>query len=94
MKSKFAGWIGSLLLVAGEQSAVLHINDGIIRLGGESSSANMLYAGSALSRLLIGSDDPEEVIREEGMQCTGSAKELVCALFPYLYPMMSHWDEY
>lgn len=92
--SYFVDWSGSLLLDAGEQSAVLTIVDGKIKLGVETNSANTLHAGAATARLLIGSDEPEEIIRHERMQCTGNAHELVCALFPILYPMMSHWDEY
>ncbi len=60
----------------------------------KTSSENILQAGAALSRLLIGSDEPDEIIQQEGMQCSGNAQELVCVLFPNLYPMMSHWDEY
>lgn len=93
-KSQFAGWTGSLLLDSGEQPAFLRFDKGKITLGSETSSENILHAGAALSRLLIGSDEPEEIIRQEGMQCMGDAQELVCVLFPNLYPMMSHWDEY
>lgn len=94
VQSQFAGWDGSLLLDAGEQLAVLQITDGRINLGTEIHSPNTLQAGAALARLLIGSDNPEEIIQQEGMRRTGSAKELVRVLFPNLYPMMSHWDEF
>lgn len=94
MKSQFAGWTGSLLLDAGEQSGILTIVNGKIELGSETNSANILHAGAAMSRLLIGSDEPDEIIQQERMQCSGNAQELVCVLFPNLYPMMSHWDEY
>lgn len=93
-KSQFTGWTGSLFLDAREQSVLLRFDKGKITLGTETSSENILHAGAALSRLLIGSDEPEEIIRHEGMHCSGNAQELVCALFPNLYPMMSHWDEY
>ncbi|MBE0687655.1 MAG: GNAT family N-acetyltransferase [Anaerolineaceae bacterium] len=93
-KSQFAGWTGSLLLDAGEQSALLRFDRGKITLEVGSSSANTLHAGAALSRFLIGSDEPDEIIRQDGMQCSGKSQELVCLLFPNLYPMMSHWDEY
>jgi hypothetical protein len=93
-QSQFAGWTESLLLDTGEQSAILTIVDGKIKLGVETSSPNIFHAGAAMARLLIGSDEPDEIIRHEGMQCSGIALELVCALFPNLYPMMSQWDEY
>ncbi len=93
-QSQFADWKGTLLLDAGDKSSVITITNGKIRLGAETSSPNILHAGAALSRLLIGSDEPDEIIRQEGMHCSGIAQELVCVLFPNLYPMMSHWDEY
>ena len=92
--SYFVDWSGSLLLDAGEQTALLRFDRGKITLGTETSSENTLIAGAALSRLLIGSDEPEEIIQHEGMHCSGNAQELVCVLFPNLYPMMSHWIEY
>ena len=92
--SHFAVWNGSLLLDAGEQSALLRFNKRKITLGTETSSENILHAGAALSRLLIGSDEPEEIIRQGGMHCSGNVQELVYALFPNLFPMMSHWDEH
>jgi hypothetical protein len=44
--------------------------------------------------LLIGSDEPEEIIRQADMEVSGLALPLVRVLFPNLVPMMSHWDEY
>ena len=82
------------MLDAGEQSALLRFDKGKITLGTETSSENTLQAGATLSRLLIGSDEPDEIIQQEGMKCSGNAQELVRVLFPNLYPMMSHWDEY
>ena len=92
--SQFAGWQGSLLLDGGEQKATLLIEQGKIKITSEGTPENILYAGSDLARLLIGSDEPEEIIRQADMEYTGLAVPLVRVLFPNLYPMMSHWDEY
>jgi hypothetical protein len=58
------------------------------------ASQNCIHAGADLARLLIGSDEPDEIIRQAAMTCTGLAHPLLRILFPNLHPMMSHWDEY
>jgi predicted N-acetyltransferase YhbS len=92
--SRFAAWTGSLHLDAGEQQATLAFAAGRIRVTGETTGEHFLHAGPALARFLIGSDDAEEIIQQEGITCTEQTLELVKVLFPNLHPMMSHWDEY
>ncbi len=92
-ESCFAHWTGALLLDAGNQKATLGIAGGKIALSTE-TSPHTLHGGADIARFLIGSDEPEEIIRQAGMECAGLAQPLVQALFPNLYPMMSHWDEY
>lgn len=92
--SRFADWQGELLLDAGEQQASIHLLRGKVEVGAEAASGNMLRGGAELARFLIGSDEPDEIIRQAGMECTGLAQPLARVLFPNLYPMMSHWDEY
>ena len=92
--SHFEDWHGELSLDGGEEKANLKINIGKVQVGNHSQSRHSLHAGPALARLLIGSDEPEEVIREEGIQCKGTAMELAKVLFPNMHPMLSHWDEF
>jgi hypothetical protein len=93
-RSQFARWTGSLLLDGGSQQAMLRMNGGKIRLDTAGPAANVLHGGDALARLLIGSDEPDEVLRQEQMTCAGVALPLVCALFPNRSPMLSQWDEF
>ena len=92
-KSQFAEWRGQLLLDAGEQKATLEFEKGQVHVAEARAGENSLEGGAGIGRLLIGSDDPQEVIRQEGIVCTGHAAELAVALFPNLYPMLSQWDE-
>ncbi len=92
--SRFAGWQGSLLLDGGEQKAILQIGQGNVEITSEGDTQNILRGGADLARFLIGSDEPDEVIRQADMACSGLALPLVRVLFPNLHPMMSHWDEY
>jgi hypothetical protein len=93
-QSQFADWQGSLLLDGGWQKAVLNIEQCKVEIIKDASAANVLCGGADIARFLIGSDEPEEIIRQANMECRGLAVPLARALFPNLHPMMSHLDEY
>ena len=92
--SRFADWQGRLLLDAGEQEVALSIDHGKIELTPADSSPHSLRGGADVARFLIGSDEPDEILRQAEMECTGLARPLAGVLFPNLHPMLSHWDEY
>ena len=92
-RSHFAGWNGRLLLDAGEQKAVLEIGDGGIHVTKARTAKNRLEGGAGIGRLLIGSDEPMEIIQQEKIVCTAEVMQLAVVLFPNLYPMLSQWDE-
>jgi hypothetical protein len=93
-KSHLLNWRGELHLDGGEHQANMKVESGRIKIVDGAPSDHTLHAGEALTRFLIGSDDPKEIIQQEGATCTGDAGELVDAIFPNLYPMLSHFDEY
>ncbi len=93
-QSWFADWQGSLLLDGGEQRATLQIEQGRVAITGDGAAGHILRGGANLARFLIGSDDPDELIHQADMACSGLALPLARVLFPNLHPMMSHWDEY
>jgi hypothetical protein len=93
-QSQFAGWQGSLLLDGSQQKAVLHIDRGKVAITSEGVADNILRGGAELARFLIGSDEPDEIIRQADMDCSGLVGSLAGVLFPNLHPMLSHWDEY
>lgn len=93
-RSGLACWQGDLYLDAGEQGATLRIRAGEVEVAPAAPGEHRLSGGPDLARLLIGSDEPREVIRQAAMTCAGDAAELADVLFPNLHPMLSHWDEY
>ena len=93
-QSGFAGWQGDLYLDAGEQNATLKIDAGRVNILPGSPSQHNIQGGVDIARFLIGSDEPEEIIQQADMSCTGEAAALARVLFPNLYPVMSHWDEF
>ena len=92
--SDLMGWAGELTLDAGEQKATLTIDKGSIQISSSTSPKNIIAGGPAIAHLLIGSDEPNEIILQESMQCSGIAPKLANILFPNTHPMLSHWDEY
>lgn len=93
-QSQFAAWNGALHLDGGQWKATLHIGNGKIEIAAGTAGENAIRGGADIARFLIGSDEPEEIIRQAGMECNGIAASLIRVLFPNLHPMMSHWDEY
>lgn len=92
--SDLIGWVGDLGLDAGDQKATLTINKGRIQVNSYSPQKHIVQAGPAMARLLIGSDEPTEILQQESIHCSGLAQRLVEILFPNMHPMLSHWDEY
>ena len=92
--SVLAQWEGALHLDAGEQTATLVIEGGQVHLTAQPSGEHVVHGGANLARLLIGSDEPDEIIQQAEMVCTGQAFDFLRVLFPNLHPMLSHFDEY
>jgi predicted acetyltransferase len=92
-QSHLADWNGQLALDAGQQKATLGIADGKIQVTENPSAENCIHGGAGIGRLLIGSDEPIEIIQQEKIICSGDAMQLACVLFPNMYPMLSQWDE-
>ena len=94
-RSRFHDWNGRIDLDGGEQQAALVCRDGVMYVEDfDPGGKHCIEAGPALGRLLIGSDAPAEVARQEGVSFEGLGEALCSALFPSMHPMLSHWDEY
>ena len=94
VESQYANWQGSLLLDAGIMKASINMDRGCVEITGDGPSENMLCGGAEIARFLIGSDEPDEIIRQAEMECRGLSVALARVLFPNLHPMMSQWDEF
>ena len=92
-QSAYKDWTGTFTLDAGEQQASLRIEKGLVQVTEEPGEI-VFHGGWEVGRLLIGSDEPEEIIQQAGIECSEETLELVKVLFPNLHPMISHWDEF
>ena len=63
-------------------------------IAADANTDNILRGGANIARFLIGSDEPDEIIRQAEMECAGLSRPLARVLFPNLHPMLSLWDEY
>jgi predicted N-acetyltransferase YhbS len=92
--SPLADWSGTLDLHGTDDRAALRIGRGRVRVGPAGRSRHALRARDALGRLLIGSADPEEILRTEGVRCAGDGRRLARVLFPEQHPMLSMLDHF
>ncbi|HUT58329.1 MAG TPA: GNAT family N-acetyltransferase [Phycisphaerae bacterium] len=90
--SRLAGWRGELLIADARQEVALKIGPRAISLGGCGRSRHSIRGGRHLTQLLIGTDEPGEVIRAGLIRTAGDGRKLAEALFPAQHPMLSRWD--
>jgi hypothetical protein len=93
-RSTLANWSGRLLIADSRESAVLDIARGKVALSKAASANHAIRGGDEIAQLLIGTDNPLEVVERGDMKLTGQASTLVQALFPAQNPMLSPWDSF
>ncbi len=91
-KSCAADWRGSLLIADGREKVSLVIDRSRVKVGPAVPSKHSISGGPHIVRLLLGSDEPAEVVKDGGMKLTGDAPALIEALVPNNHPHQSAWD--
>lgn len=92
--SNLADWRGRLLVSDAREKVSLVIDRSQVRVAAPVKSKHKIIGGNELARLLIGSEEPAEVIEAGRMKLTGDAAALVEVLFPNQHPMLNKWDRY
>lgn len=87
-----AGWRGKLLIADANEQATLLIDRSRVEVGPAAQTEHCVAGGNRVARLLIGSDEPGEVVRDADMKLTGDAAQLVEILFPNRHPCQGQWD--
>ena len=93
-RSHLAAWRGTLLVADPREKVVLAIARGRVRVADGRSAPHAIIGGEEIAQLLLGTDDPAEVIRAGGMKTRGDAAELAAVLFPNQHPMLCEWDRF
>ena len=92
--SHLARWTGKLLIADRRESATLDIRRGVVRATAPAASKHALRGDNEIAQLLIGSEDPDEVVDAGRLRLTGDARMLAHVLFPNRHPNLAAWDRY
>jgi hypothetical protein len=99
--SPLAGWRGTLLVASGDQHVRLRVDPSGIRVDGDSTtggaagaaadaSVNAIEGDGEIAQLVVGSDEPGQIVEAAGMSVRGEAGRLLPVLFPAQYPQMEN----
>ena len=87
-------WRGKLLITDAREKVLLDINRSKVNVGKATRTKHAVRGGNEIVQLLIGTDEPGEVVDAAGIRLTGDAKKLVEVLFPNRCPCLRPWDRY
>ncbi len=92
--SVYANWQGALLLKSSEEHVLLELDHSKVHVASAKSTGHVVEGGQHLVQLLIGTEEPLEVVLAADMKLSGEAKGLIQVLFPKQYPGLSGWDQF
>jgi len=81
-KSELAGWRGKLLIADRREKVILAIGRTGVRVAGAMATKHAVRGRDEIAQLLIGTDEPQEVVEAGRIRLTGDARRLVQVLFP------------
>lgn len=93
-RSHLADWRGGLLVADPRQRVLLAIADGRVRIVPPAPTPHAVRGGEEIARLLIGADEPQEVVAAGGIRLAGDARKLVPVLFPNEHPVLNFLDRF
>ncbi|MCK4275421.1 MAG: hypothetical protein KAX78_02840, partial [Phycisphaerae bacterium] len=98
-ESTIASWRGELLICDAREQVKLLVGRsgiGVGQIGADRSSGakahNVIRGGEHIAQLLIGTDEPDEIIEAGRIRLTGDARKLIEVLFGHQHPMLSAPD--
>ena len=98
--SPLSGWRGGLLIADPREKVKLAIDRSRVRVcaAGRSSDTrparHTVRGGEEIAQLLIGTDEPGEIVEAANIKLAGDARKLVNVLFPNQHPILSVRDRY
>ena len=93
-RSHLAAWRGGLLIADPRQRVLLAIADGRVRAAPPAPTPHAVRGGEEIARLLIGADEPEEVVAAGGIRLAGQARKLLPVLLPNEHPVLNSLDRF
>ena len=93
--SHMAGWRGRLAIADARDRVMLVIDRGQVRLAPPAGRPkHAIRGGDEIAQLLIGTDEPDEIVAAAGMRLRGDARQLARVLFPRQHPMLCQCDRF
>ncbi len=92
--SPYDRWSGDLLIADAWERVTLAIRRRRLSVVPPRATRHAIRGREQVAQLLMGTDDPMEIVAASGMRLAGDARKLIGVLFPNQYPMLSGWDRY
>jgi len=92
--SPLAPWRGNLLIADAREQVLLVIDRSRVHVAAVRKTKHAIRGGEEIAQLLIGSDEPEEIVEASGTRLSGDAHALIRVLFPNQHPQLRTWDRY
>ncbi|HET6312623.1 MAG TPA: GNAT family N-acetyltransferase [Chloroflexia bacterium] len=90
--SHLAGWRGNLLIASQHEQVLLSIDRSRVEMLPPEDAEHEIRGGEAIARLVIGSAEPDELVKAHNMQLSGDGMALATVLFPAQRPQMGNAD--
>jgi predicted N-acetyltransferase YhbS len=90
--SHLAQWRGKILIADGQAKAVLTVGDAGVTVGQGAAAPHAIRGGSEIAQLLLGTDEPMEIVGTNRIRLTGRGEDLLGILMPNQHPMLNLWD--
>jgi RNA polymerase sigma factor (sigma-70 family) len=90
--SSLAGASEMLALHFEDQAATIVIEEGRVRVEHGATGAHSIQGDRAVATLLVGGEDPADVLALPGSRAIGRADVIASALFPNQYPQLGYQD--
>jgi RNA polymerase sigma factor (sigma-70 family) len=90
--SALAGAAETLALHFEDQAATIVIGEGRVRVERGASGPHSIRGDRAVATLLVGGEDPADVLAPPGPGASGRAEVIASALFPNQYPQLGYQD--
>lgn len=90
--SHLADWRGEILIAGAGTEALLTVGDAGVTVASPGSAPSAIRGGHEIAQLLLGTDEPMEIVTANRTRLTGDAKELLGVLMPNQHPMLGAWD--
>ncbi len=93
--SHLCDFTGRLVIADLREQVALDISGGRVSVAERTPSAgSAIRGGEQIAQLIMGTDEPFEIVEAARIRLAGQAKQLLPILFPNQHPMLASWDRF